>query len=147
MGEDPLPANVKGADFKTLQALIAKGIQNSEEDSVLMETSLAGDQWGTKEKNEEMEWRQRLLKKRQDEEAAREKERERAKEQRRRQEEERRRKQMEELEQELLEEKRREQRLVEEKAEEAMLSRKESDAATRIQALYRGRQSRARSRQ
>lgn len=145
--DDPLPPDVKGADFKTLQALIAKGIQNSEEDGVLLETSLGGGEWGIVEDAEEVEWRQKQQRKREAEEATREKERELAREQRRRQEEQRRRQQMEELEREMLEEKRQEMRLVEEQEQQAKACCREPYAATQIQALYRGRQSRARQKQ
>lgn len=141
--EEPLPPGAKGADFKTLQAMIAKGIHDSEEDSVLMEASLGGREWGRREETEEAEWRQRQQQKREAETAAREKERERAREMRRCQDEERRRRQEDELERELLEERCRETQVVEEQERQNSLCRREIDAANYIQAHFRGWQSRA----
>merc|ERR1712151_727858 len=109
--DEALPKGALNADFKTLQALIAKGIQENEEDGALFEASVGGGGWGKREEFEEAQWRQAQVKKRQAEEAVREKERERAREQRRRQDEERRRRQLEQLERELMDEKRREGRL------------------------------------
>lgn len=141
--EDDLPPAAKGADFKTLQALIAKGIQENEEDGALLEASVGGTQWGKREELEMAEWRQAQQKRRQAEEDNKQKERERAREQRRRQDEERRRRQMEELERELMEEKRSEGRLIEEQDRQKELCSREFDAVKKIQAHIRGRRSRA----
>lgn len=141
--EEPLPAAAKGADFKTLQALIAKGIQANEEDGVLLEASLGGAEWSSRDQAEEAEWKEAQLKKRLAEEAAREKEKERAREQRRRQDEERRRKQMEELERELEFEKQHEAELAAETQRRIDSCRREFHAAAAIQAHHRGRRSRA----
>merc|ERR1712014_411212 len=123
--------------------MIAKGIQENEEDGALFQASVGGSGWGKKEELEEAQWRQSQIKKRQAEEAVRDKERERAREQRRRQEEERRRRQMEQIERELMEERRREGRIDEEQQRVKNICQREFDAAKRIEAYYRGRRSRA----
>lgn len=139
--EDPLPPGAIGADFKTLQAMIEKGLQQGEEDGVTLVSSAGGDEWGTQEQADELEWRQQQQRKREDEAASREKEREHRREQRRADDEERRRQQQEQLERELSEEKQKADAL---RAGEAREDNSlEAAAAARIQALYRGRQARA----
>jgi hypothetical protein len=142
MADETLPKGAMGADFKTLQAMIAKGIQENEEDGALFEASVGGADWGRREELEEAEWRQGYMKKRHSEEAARERDRERAREQRRRQDEERRRRQMEQIEQKLMEEKRREGRLDDQQQHVKQLCECEFEAAKHIQARFRGRRSR-----
>jgi len=141
--EEPLPPGANGADFKTLQAMIAKGIQDNEEDGVLLEASLGGSEWGKREEAEEAEWKEKQQRKREEEAAERAKERERAREERKRRDEENRQRQMEELERELQEEKLKQQQQVEEQEHQQILCRREFDAAKQIQAHCRGRRSRA----
>merc|ERR1712232_813999 len=117
------------------------------EDGLLFETSLGGGEWGTQEEAEEKQWRQKQREKREAEEAARVKERDHAREERRRQDEQRRRQQIEELEKELCEETRRERQLDGEQANPDKPCRCDTEAATRIQAHYRGRQVRGGQRQ
>merc|ERR1712232_845888 len=114
------------------------------EDGLLFETSLGGGEWGTQEDAEEKQWRQKQREKREAEEAARVKEREHAREERRRQDEQRRRQQMEELEKELCEETR---QLDGAQEHPDRPCRCDTDAATRIQAHFRGRQVRGEQRQ
>lgn len=141
--ECSLPAGVEGADFKTLQAMISTGIQKSEEDFVLLENSLSGGEWGIVQDAEEEAWRRKQRQTCEAEAATREKDRARAREQRQREDEERRRRQIEELEKELLEDKCREQQLLAEQEQKESTCRRETEAATKIQARYRGQQSRA----
>eukprot|EP00746_Dinoflagellata_sp_MGD_P003078 gnl/MRDRNA2_/MRDRNA2_105996_c0_seq1.p1 gnl/MRDRNA2_/MRDRNA2_105996_c0~~gnl/MRDRNA2_/MRDRNA2_105996_c0_seq1.p1 ORF type:complete len:290 (-),score=60.27 gnl/MRDRNA2_/MRDRNA2_105996_c0_seq1:218-988(-) len=141
--EELLPPTVVKADFQTLQDLIAKGIQESEEAGALFEASLGGGEWTSREEAEEAEWKKAEQKKREAEASAREKERASLRAQRRRQDEDRRSRQAEELERELLEEKRQAAQLVEQQEHQRTLCRREFDAATRIQSCYRGRVSRA----
>jgi len=140
--DEPLPPGIQAADFKTLQAMIAKGIQENEEDGILMEASAGGREWGKKEEAEEAEWKEKQRMRREVEASERTKERERASEERKRRDEERRQQQMEELERELQEEKRRGQQQIEEQENLRRLCRREFDAAKRIQAHHRGRRSR-----
>jgi len=138
--EEALPPGVKGADFKTLQAMIEKGLQDSEENSILLEASLSGGQWGAREEAEEAEWKRMQQSKREIEAAAREKEHERAREQRRSQDEERRRQQTEDLEREFMEERSQQSQSAKE-CQRGTYCR-ETDAATLIQAHVRGLRSR-----
>lgn len=138
--EDTLPQPVRNADFKTLQAMITKGIRAGEEDGALLEHSLGGGEWGALNDAEERRWRQQQKVARDAEQAARAVERERARELRQQLDEERRRRQMEALEEELLEEKRRDTRPQDEQTETPDTAAcRRSTAAVRIQACYRGR--------
>lgn len=141
--EEPLPPTVVNADFHTLQDMIAKSIQESEEAGALFEASLGGGDWSKREEAEEAEWKQTQQRKREAEAAAREKERASIRAQRRRQDEDRRRQQAQLLERELLEDKHKEAELAEQQEHQRTLCHREFHAAKMIQAYYRGRMSRA----
>jgi len=134
--EDALPPGAQSADFKTLQTMIARGIQDAETGA----TKLEGDVPRISgEDDEERRYRERQLQRREQEAEQREKEREKARQKRRREDEERQRRQAEEFERE-------EQEVLrqrEEKSQWDALCRREFAAATRIQARVRGRCSRA----
>lgn len=134
--DDCLPPGVQSADFKTLQAMIARGIQDAETGAVKLEKEippLHGDD------EEERRFRERLRQRRDSENAQREKERELARQKRRREQEERERRQAEEMERE----EREELSLREARAQAEEQCRRELAAAVRIQARVRGHRSRA----
>lgn len=134
--DDALPPGAQSADFKTLQAMIARGIQDAEIGASTVEKNVPimnGDD------EEERRYRERQRQRREQEAEQREKEREKARQKRRREEEERQRRQVEELEREELQALR--QR--EEKAQWDAQCCREFAAATRIQARVRGRRARA----
>jgi len=133
--DDCLPSGAKGADFKTLQAMIARGIQEAETGAVKLESDMPV----LIEDEEERRFRERQRQRRQQEASQREKEREQARQKRRREQEERERRQAEELEREEREEL--SLRAAREQAEAQC--RKELAAAMRIQAHVRGRRARA----
>jgi len=134
--EDPLPAGAKGADFKTLQEMIARGIQDAESGASKLEGTIPP----VSEDDAEFRRHRELVKRRQEEElAARQKEREMQRERRRKEEELRQRRQAEQLEREEQEEK----QAAEEKRACEVQCRRELAAAVRIQAHSRGRRSRA----
>ena len=131
--DDPLPAGAQGADFKTLQAMIARGIQDAEKGASQLECKLADDEAGIRRHREE------LRRRREEELASRQKEREAARQKRRQQDEERRRRQTLELERE-------EAEALERKHERDAIEQQcllEFRAASRIQATVRGQRSRA----
>jgi len=131
--DEPLPPGIQGADFKTLQEMIARGIQDSETGASKFEAMLSDDETDLKRHRE-------MMRKRRDDEAAeKQKERDAARQRRRREDEERLRRQREALEEEFG----KEQREREERQEVEQLCRREMKAVTRIQALFRGRRSRA----
>lgn len=134
--DDELPRGAQSADFKTLQAMIARGIQDAETGATKLEADVPLRHC---EDDEERRYRERQRQRREQEAEQREKEREKAREKRRREMEERQRRQIEELERE-------EQEILrqrEEKTQSEAQCRREFAAATRIQARIRGRRLRA----
>jgi len=134
--DECLPPGAQLADFKTLHAMIARGIQDSEAGAVNLESHVPRPNVG--EDDEELRFRERQRQRRDQETAQREKEREQAKEKRRREREERERRQAEELERE----EREELSLCESRARAEAQCRKELAAAVQIQTCLRGRWSR-----
>merc|ERR1712187_712956 len=131
--DDEVPPGAVNADFKTLQQMIAKSIQESETDAALIEKD--------KFTADDPELRRRVLeqrRKREEDAAMREREREVARQRRRREDLERKHQQEKELERQE-EEEAREQK--EKKNAEAQC-RRELAAASRIQANVRGWRSR-----
>lgn len=132
--EDPLPASVKKADFKTLQEFISKEIQESESvaGTFEQEVKLRDDD------RELQKHREAVRRRREEEEAKREQEHERARQQRRRQQEQARR----DCEAEMRRQNEAEehQKFARQKDEEQI--QREFVAVTRLQALWRGRRSR-----
>lgn len=129
--DECLPPGAHGADFKTLQAMIARGIQDNEAGAVKLETNiplLGGDD------EEEQRFRERQRQRREQEAGQREKEREQARQKRRQEQEERERRQAEELEHE----EREELAHREARAQAEQQCRSELAAAVRIQAHRRG---------
>jgi hypothetical protein len=134
--DDALPPGAKTADFKTLHAMIARGIQDAEKGASKLEADIPKVLSDADE--EERRYKERQRQHREQEAAQREKERERARLKRRREEEERQRRQAEELERE-------EQEVLWQREKEAQIKAqcsKEMAAAMRIQARVRGRRSR-----
>merc|ERR1712232_816531 len=132
--DDPLPPGVHGKDFKTLQAMITKGIKDAESGASQLEATITEDNG-----KELQQHREQLRRRREEEAAARQREKELAREKRRREDEERRKRQAEELEAEF----RMEQQQREERQSVEAVCRREHNAAVRIQASMRGRRSRA----
>lgn len=130
--KDELPPGAKGADFKTLQAMIARGIQDAEAGASQLECNITDDEAGIKRHREE------LRRRREEEAVSRQKEREAARQKRRQEDEERRKRQTLQLEREEAEEQR--QRQLRQGLEQQC--RLELKAASRIQARWRGRLSR-----
>lgn len=133
--EDPLPASAKGADFRTLQEMIAKGIKDAETG----QSQLESDLMDSTDQEELRRHREQLRRKQEEEARARQQEKDRAREQRRREDEERRLRMQQELDREEQEEL---QRREERQAIEKQCSL-EHYASVRIQAHVRGRRSRA----
>lgn len=134
--DEDLPPGVQSADFKTLQSMIARGIQDAETGAVKLEKDippLGG------EDEEERRWKERQRQRRDQEERDRENDREKAKQKRRKEQEERERRMAEELERE----EREEISLKEARSHAEVQCRRELAAAVRIQARMRGRISRA----
>eukprot|EP00444_Apocalathium_aciculiferum_P041697 CAMPEP_0183532010 /NCGR_PEP_ID=MMETSP0371-20130417/25228_1 /TAXON_ID=268820 /ORGANISM="Peridinium aciculiferum, Strain PAER-2" /LENGTH=358 /DNA_ID=CAMNT_0025732105 /DNA_START=62 /DNA_END=1138 /DNA_ORIENTATION=- len=134
--EDPLPPQAKGADFRTLQAMIAKGIQDAEVGASSLEGDLAplgGDD------DELARHREAVRRRKEEDSAGKQREKEVAKEKRRKENEARVRRLQDEMEQEEQEVLRQREQ---QKSNEA-LCRRQMAAASRIQALVRGRRSRA----
>lgn len=136
--DDCLPPGAQGADFKTLQAMIARGIQDAETGAVKLEKDIPPVPLGGTDE-EEQRYRARLRLKREQEDAQRESDREKAKQKRRKEQQERERRQAEELEQE----EREEVSFREQRAQAEIQCRREFAAAGRIQAHVRGRRSRS----
>lgn len=134
--DEDLPPGVQKADFKTLQAMIARGIQDAETGAVKLESDIPTLHG---EDDEERRFRERQRQRREQEAAQREREREVARQRRRREQEERERRQAEELERE----EREELSLRENRAQAEEQCRRELAAAVQIQAHVRGRRSRA----
>jgi len=133
--DEDLPPGVQSADFKTLQSMIARGIQDAETGAVKLEKDippLGG------EDEEERRWKERQRQRRDQEGRDRENEREKAKQKRRKEQEERERRMVEELERE----EREEISLKEARSHAEVQCRRELAAAVRIQARVRGRISR-----
>eukprot|EP00929_Paragymnodinium_shiwhaense_P040064 TRINITY_DN20946_c0_g1_i1.p1 TRINITY_DN20946_c0_g1~~TRINITY_DN20946_c0_g1_i1.p1 ORF type:complete len:390 (+),score=99.18 TRINITY_DN20946_c0_g1_i1:101-1270(+) len=133
-GNDPIPPGAAGADFKTLQQMIAKGIQEAEVVANTMENGLGSVDDGAEMRRHKEEMRRR----REEEAGARQRERDAAREKRRREAEERQRRMAEELEKE----EKHEQRARQEEQRMEAQKKAETVAAARIQARIRGRQSR-----
>jgi len=133
---EELPPGVKGADFKTLQDLIARGIQDAESGAKGLEATIRFDH---SDESDLQRHREALRRRREEEAQAKEKEKQAAREKRHREDELRRRKIEEEFERE-------ERQLLEAReaktANEALCKR-QLWAASRIQAVVRGRRSRA----
>lgn len=130
--EEPLPASVKKADFKTLQEFISREIQESESVAGTFEKEVRDDD------RELQKHREAIRRRREDEDAKREQERERARQQRRRAQEQARRDcEAEMRRQDQAEE---QERLAHEEEKEQI--KREFVAVTRLQALWRGRRSR-----
>jgi len=135
--DECLPSGAHSADFKTLHAMIQRGIQDSESGAVKMEKAMSTPvDFGQDE--EECRFRERQRQRRDQEEAQREKERQQARQKRRKEQEERERRQAEDLERE----EREELAHREARARAEAQCRKELAAAMRIQSHVRGRQSR-----
>lgn len=134
--DDCLPAGAQGADFKTLQAMIARGIQDAETGAVKLEKDIPPL---CAEDEEERRYKERQRQHREQEAEKREKEREQARQKRRREQEELERRQAGELEREEHEA----LSLGESRAKAEAQCRKELAAASRIQAHVRGNRSRA----
>lgn len=134
--DDALPPGAQSADFKTLHAMIARGIQETETGANKLEADIPRT---SDLDDEERRFRERQRQHREQEAAQREKERERARQKRRKEEEERQRRQAEELDRE----EREVLRLREEAARNKAQCSKEMAAAIYIQAHVRGRRSRA----
>lgn len=133
--DECLPPGVQSADFKTLHAMIARGIQDSEAGAVKLEGDiprLSGQD------EEELRFRERHRQRREQEAAQREKERDHARHKRRKEQEERERRQAEELAREENEE----LSLRECRAQAEAQCRRELAAVLRIQSRMRGRWSR-----
>lgn len=130
--DDDIPPGAAGADFKTLQQMIARGIQNSEK-TELPEPEIRNDDADLQRHRDEVRRR------REEEAKAREQEREAARQRRRREDEQRQRRQAEELEKEF------EAEVEERKKQLAVQARcqREMNAASSIQSRFRGRRSRA----
>eukprot|EP00927_Polykrikos_kofoidii_P012290 TRINITY_DN15294_c0_g1_i1.p1 TRINITY_DN15294_c0_g1~~TRINITY_DN15294_c0_g1_i1.p1 ORF type:complete len:355 (-),score=78.48 TRINITY_DN15294_c0_g1_i1:227-1291(-) len=131
---DDVPSGAIGADFKTLQQMIARGIQEAESGASKFEVDDCLE--------DEQELRRHLeeqRKRREEEAAARQREREMQRQKRRQQDEEQMRRRAEELDQQDKEELL--QREAAQRQEEQR--RREVKAAVRIQARIRGRRSRA----
>lgn len=130
--EDELPHGAVNADFKTLQQMIARGIQEGDKGD-LPEAVLRNDDADLQRHQEGVRRR------REQEEQAREREREHARQKRRREEEERLRRQAEELDREFDGDA--QQRNIVEQVKATC--KREMSAASRIQSRFRGRRSRA----
>lgn len=130
--DDDLPPGAQSADFKTLHAMIARGIHESETGSIKLETDIPLE-LGVDE--EEHRFRERQRQRREQEAAQREVEREQARQRRRKEQDQRERRQAEELERE----EREELSLRESRAHAEAQCRKELAAALRIQSRMRGR--------
>lgn len=135
--DECLPPGAQAADFKTLHAMIARGIQDAEAGAAKLEKDVPPAR-SPQDDEEERRYRDRQNQRRRDEEAQRDKERQRAREKRRKEQEERERRQAEELEREEKEE----LALREAREHSEAQCRKELKAATRIQSHLRGRWSR-----
>merc|ERR1719498_346151 len=133
--DEDLPAGAQSADFKSLQAMIARGIKDAESGATSFESNIPI----LTEDDEERRFKERQRQRREQEAAQREKERELARQKRRREQEERERRQAEELERE----EREELALKQERANAEARCRKELAAAVQIQAHVRGHRSRA----
>jgi len=133
--DEPLPPGVKNADFKTLQEMIARGIQDAETGASQLEGTLKLNDSGEDERRHLEE----LRKRREADAEARQREREAARLKRQKEDEERRRRQAEELEREERGETQRREELQKREAR----CRSEYAAACRIQKIFRGRRSRA----
>merc|ERR1740121_3229746 len=133
--EEPLPASVKGADFKTLQDMIARGIQDAEVGA----RGLEADITLTNDVADLQRHREALRRRREEEAQAKQRDKEAAREKRRREDEARRRRLEEELEREEQQERQAKDAMAAKEAE----CRREFKAAMRIQANVRGRRSRA----
>jgi len=132
--EDPLPPGVKGADFRTLQDMIAKGIQDAETGATKLEATI------TQNDNDDdlARHREALRRRREEDMAARQREKEAAREKRRKEDEARRRRLQEEMDREEEEERRQK----ETKQNVEATCRRQMVAASRIQARFRGGRSR-----
>jgi hypothetical protein len=133
--DECLPPGAQSADFKTLHAMIARGIQDAEAGAVKLEADippLSGQD------AEELRFRERQRQRREQEAAQREKEREQARQKRRKEQEGRERIQAEELAREESEE----LSLRESRSQAEAQCRRELAAALRIQSRMRGRWSR-----
>lgn len=133
-----IPPGAKGANFRTLQEMIARGIHDSEASAQGMRTDIDGVGGDADYQRQ----REKLLRRREEEAVTRQRERDAAKQKRRQEEEARRRKMMDEMEREERETQRARQEK-EASARHEAACRRELKAATRIQAHVRGRRSRA----
>lgn len=133
--EEPLPPGAAKADFKTLQSMIAQGIQDKEKEAESLEGAVI-----IPDDDEGLQRHREAVKKRRDDEgAARQKARENDRQRRRKEQEQRERKMAEALEMEESEE----QRYRASQAAAKTQCRHELAAASRIQAHFRGWKSRA----
>jgi len=130
--EDEIPAHLKGADFKTLQDMIARGIQGAESGATQLEADLRDDEAELRRRKESQQHR------REEENARKLKDREKARERRKKEQEDRERRQALELQRQEDEERRARE---EQEAIKAQCAR-ELRAVVRIQARFRGRRSR-----
>lgn len=133
--DEVLPPGAKSADFKTLQTMISRGIQDSETGAVTLEKHIPIQN----DDEEERRFKERQRQKREQEAAQREKEREMARQKRRREQEELQRRQAAELQREEQEE----LSFREARKQTDVQCRRELAAAVRIQARVRGCRSRA----
>lgn len=133
--EEPLPPGARGADFKTLQDMIEKGIKDAEKGNSQMEADIRA----TNDDSDLQRHKEALRRRREEETQARQHEKDIARERRRKEDEARRRKLEEQMEREE-EQERWEQ---DEKAAKEALCLRQFRAVVRIQAHIRGRRSRA----
>jgi len=136
--DEGLPEGAQGADFKTLQAMIARGIQDAESGASKIEKDIVPTRLGG-EDEEELRYRERQRLKRDQEASQREKERDHARQKRRREQEDRDRRQAEEMDREEREELSHREARTHAEAQ----CRREFKSAVRIQARVRGRRQRA----
>lgn len=130
--EEPLPAGVKKADFKTLQEFISKEIQESESVAGTFEREVRDDD------RELQKHREAVRRRREEEDAKREQEHERARQQRRRAQEQARR----DCEAQMRRQDEAEEQVQLAGQREKEQIKREFVAVTRLQALWRGRRSR-----
>eukprot|EP00419_Tripos_fusus_P007933 CAMPEP_0172678462 /NCGR_PEP_ID=MMETSP1074-20121228/15425_1 /TAXON_ID=2916 /ORGANISM="Ceratium fusus, Strain PA161109" /LENGTH=342 /DNA_ID=CAMNT_0013496513 /DNA_START=45 /DNA_END=1073 /DNA_ORIENTATION=- len=130
--EDEIPAQARGADFKMLQDMIARGIQDAESGATQLEANLRDDEAELRRRRESQQHR------REEEAARKQKEREKARECRRKEQQDRERRQALELQRQEEEERHVHE---EQEAIRAQCAR-ELRAVVRIQARCRGRRSR-----
>lgn len=135
IGEDPLPPEVKGANFDSLQTMISREIKQSEASATMLEADVPLDSGDDAELRRH---REAVKQRRAAEAEAREKERDKARRARRKADEDRQR----QMEEQMRREEDEQRQLKEAELRNEQLCHQEFDAATRIQAHVRGTRSR-----